>query len=57
MTIGDLATDEGADAVAATAGEVDILVNNAVAYLAGPYADYVSGATLRVDGGTVRSVI
>ncbi|GHH69700.1 3-oxoacyl-ACP reductase [Streptomyces sulfonofaciens] len=28
----------------------------AVVYLAGPPADYVSGATLRVDGGTVRSV-
>jgi NAD(P)-dependent dehydrogenase (short-subunit alcohol dehydrogenase family) len=28
----------------------------AVAYLASPYADYVSGALLRVDGGTVRSV-
>ncbi|WP_137927054.1 SDR family NAD(P)-dependent oxidoreductase [Cupriavidus sp. 2SB] len=27
----------------------------AVAYLASPLADYVSGATLRVDGGTVRS--
>ncbi|GAA3417904.1 SDR family NAD(P)-dependent oxidoreductase [Streptosporangium vulgare] len=31
-------------------------IAGAVAYLAGPYADYVSGATLRVDGGTVRSV-
>jgi 3-oxoacyl-[acyl-carrier protein] reductase len=29
----------------------------AVAYLASPVADYVSGATLRVDGGTIRSVI
>jgi NAD(P)-dependent dehydrogenase (short-subunit alcohol dehydrogenase family) len=29
----------------------------AVAYLAGPVADYVSGATIRVDGGTIRSVI
>jgi NAD(P)-dependent dehydrogenase (short-subunit alcohol dehydrogenase family) len=29
----------------------------AVAYLASPHADYVSGATLRVDGGTIRSVI
>ncbi|MET9229930.1 SDR family NAD(P)-dependent oxidoreductase [Lentzea sp. NPDC003310] len=29
----------------------------AVAYLASPYADYVSGATIRVDGGTVRSVV
>ncbi len=29
----------------------------AVAYLASPLADYVSGATLRVDGGTIRSVI
>lgn len=28
----------------------------AVAYLASPHADYVSGATIRVDGGTVRSV-
>ncbi len=27
----------------------------AVAYLAGPAADYISGATIRVDGGTVRS--
>ncbi|MBA2680894.1 MAG: SDR family oxidoreductase, partial [Ktedonobacteraceae bacterium] len=29
----------------------------AVAYLAGSIADYVSGATIRVDGGTIRSVI
>lgn len=29
----------------------------AVAYLASPIAAYVSGATLRVDGGTIRSVI
>jgi 3-oxoacyl-[acyl-carrier protein] reductase len=29
----------------------------AVAYLASPLADYVSGATIRVDGGTIRSVI
>jgi 3-oxoacyl-[acyl-carrier protein] reductase len=29
----------------------------AVVYLASPAADYVSGATIRVDGGTVRSVI
>jgi NAD(P)-dependent dehydrogenase (short-subunit alcohol dehydrogenase family) len=28
----------------------------AVVYLASPYADYVSGAMLRVDGGTVRSI-
>jgi NAD(P)-dependent dehydrogenase (short-subunit alcohol dehydrogenase family) len=28
----------------------------AVAFLASPLADYVDGATLRVDGGTVRSV-
>jgi NAD(P)-dependent dehydrogenase (short-subunit alcohol dehydrogenase family) len=28
----------------------------AVLYLAGPFADYVSGATIRVDGGTIRSV-
>jgi NAD(P)-dependent dehydrogenase (short-subunit alcohol dehydrogenase family) len=28
----------------------------AVAYLASPYADYVSGACLRVDGGTVRGI-
>lgn len=27
----------------------------AVAYLASPCADYVSGATIRVDGGTIRS--
>ncbi|GGP25301.1 SDR family NAD(P)-dependent oxidoreductase [Silvimonas amylolytica] len=27
----------------------------AVAYLASPHADYVSGATIRVDGGTIRS--
>jgi len=28
----------------------------AVAYLCGPAADYISGATVRVDGGQVRSV-
>lgn len=28
----------------------------AVLYLASPYADYVSGAMIRVDGGTVRSM-
>ncbi|GJG96720.1 SDR family NAD(P)-dependent oxidoreductase [Cupriavidus pauculus] len=28
----------------------------AVAYLASTHADYVSGATIRVDGGTIRSV-
>ena len=28
----------------------------AVAYLAGPLAEYVSGATIRVDGGHIRSV-
>jgi NAD(P)-dependent dehydrogenase (short-subunit alcohol dehydrogenase family) len=28
----------------------------AVVYLAGPYAGYISGATLRVDGGTIRNV-
>ena len=27
----------------------------AVAYLASPVADYMSGATIRVDGGTIRS--
>lgn len=30
-------------------------IAGAVAYLCGPHADYVSGATLRVDGGSVRS--
>ena len=28
----------------------------AVVYPASPFAAYVSGATLRVDGGTIRSV-
>jgi 3-oxoacyl-[acyl-carrier protein] reductase len=32
-------------------------IAGAVAYLVSPYADYVSGATIRVDGGTVRSVV
>ena len=28
----------------------------AVAYLTGPHADYIGGATIRVDGGHIRSV-
>lgn len=28
----------------------------AVAYLCSPYADYISGSVLRVDGGTIRSL-
>lgn len=28
----------------------------AIVYLSSPHADYISGATLRVDGGTIRSV-
>ncbi|MFE1956827.1 SDR family NAD(P)-dependent oxidoreductase [Streptomyces sp. NPDC059479] len=31
-------------------------IAGAVAYLTGPLADYISGATIRVDGGTIRSV-
>jgi 3-oxoacyl-[acyl-carrier protein] reductase len=31
-------------------------IASAVAYLASPLADYVSGAVLRVDGGAIRSV-
>ncbi|MFE9614017.1 SDR family NAD(P)-dependent oxidoreductase [Streptomyces sp. NPDC006012] len=31
-------------------------IADAVVYLASPRADYISGATLRVDGGTIRSV-
>ncbi len=31
-------------------------IASAVAYLASPHADYVSGAILRVDGGTIRSL-
>lgn len=27
----------------------------AVAYLGSPFADYISGATIRIDGGTIRS--
>lgn len=30
-------------------------IAGAVAYLCGPLAEYISGATIRVDGGTVRS--
>ncbi|MFD0783988.1 SDR family NAD(P)-dependent oxidoreductase [Micromonospora azadirachtae] len=30
-------------------------IAGAVAYLCSPYAEYISGATIRVDGGTVRS--
>ncbi|GLY50361.1 SDR family NAD(P)-dependent oxidoreductase [Lentzea sp. NBRC 102530] len=32
-------------------------IAGAVAYLVSPYADYVSGATIRVDGGSVKSVV
>jgi 3-oxoacyl-[acyl-carrier protein] reductase len=39
------------DAVVAEFGRLDILVNNAVAFLAGPGGGYVTGATLNVDGG------
>ena len=31
-------------------------IAGAVAYLCSPYADYISGANLRVDGGTIRNV-
>ena len=31
-------------------------IAGAVAYLVSPFADYISGATLRVDGGTIKSV-
>ncbi|OQP40823.1 short-chain dehydrogenase [Niastella yeongjuensis] len=31
-------------------------IAGAVAYLVSSYADYISGATIRVDGGTVRTV-
>lgn len=31
-------------------------IAGAVAYLCGPLADYISGASVRVDGGTVRGV-
>nr|WP_237540612.1 MULTISPECIES: SDR family oxidoreductase [unclassified Streptomyces] len=31
-------------------------IAGAVACLTGPLADYISGATIRVDGGTIRSV-
>jgi NAD(P)-dependent dehydrogenase (short-subunit alcohol dehydrogenase family) len=31
-------------------------IAGAVAYLASPFADYISGTALRVDGGTVRSL-
>ncbi|NYI02624.1 SDR family NAD(P)-dependent oxidoreductase [Cupriavidus plantarum] len=30
-------------------------IAGAVAYLSSPFADYISGATIRVDGGTIRS--
>ncbi|MNK14799.1 3-oxoacyl-[acyl-carrier-protein] reductase FabG [compost metagenome] len=29
-------------------------IAGAVLYLCGPYADYISGSVLRVDGGTIR---
>ena len=38
------------------AGKPPAEIAAAVAYLASPRADYVSGATIRVDGGTIRSV-
>ncbi|MER8158069.1 SDR family NAD(P)-dependent oxidoreductase [Streptomyces sp. NPDC094472] len=56
VAIGDLATDQGPRATSCPTTSADSVapeeIAGAVAYLAGPYGAYVSGATLRVDGGT-----
>jgi 3-oxoacyl-[acyl-carrier protein] reductase len=55
VAIGDLGTDEGADAVAEAAGPVDILVNNAGSYDHRSWADATSGDWSRAYNANVIS--
>ncbi|HEY4457068.1 MAG TPA: SDR family oxidoreductase [Pseudonocardiaceae bacterium] len=53
--IGDLATDEGADAVAQAAGKIDILVNNAGSYHQRGWTDLDAGQWARTYNVNVLS--
>ncbi|BBX06883.1 SDR family NAD(P)-dependent oxidoreductase [Mycolicibacterium aichiense] len=55
--LGDLATDEGAAAVAHAAGDVDILVNNAGYYDGSLWTDLSSGDWTRIHQINVVSVV
>ncbi|MFD9697533.1 SDR family NAD(P)-dependent oxidoreductase [Lentzea sp. NPDC059081] len=57
VAIGDLATDEGADAVAAVAGEVDVLVNNAGGYAHTGWVDATPGEWRDIHEANVISAV
>src|ERR1700754_4146764 len=57
VAVGDLATDTGADAVAAAAGQIDVLVNNAGAYDNLGWADSTPELWLRTYEVNVVSAV